>query len=177
MLLLVEKGVPDFWLTALKTSEEIADEISESDEDALAYLKDIKYSCLSEPKGFKLDFFFDSNPYFANNVLSKTYHMVDEYEPMLEKATGTTIYWLPLQCLTGNTFLRNEPKKELMNTEDSISFFNFFSPPEVPEDTTKLDAISFAALQYQMEQDDEIGFVFFSFYALNYFLPNFEGDF
>ncbi|KAI7741523.1 hypothetical protein M8C21_022601 [Ambrosia artemisiifolia] len=83
-----EKGVPDFWLTAMKTHELLAEEISERDEEALKYLKDIKWCRIEDPKGFKLEFFFDTNPYFKNSVLTKVYHMIDEDEPILEKAIG-----------------------------------------------------------------------------------------
>ncbi|KAL9239017.1 hypothetical protein vseg_013376 [Gypsophila vaccaria] len=38
----VEKEVPNFWLTAMKTNEVLADSIQEQDEEALKYLKDIK---------------------------------------------------------------------------------------------------------------------------------------
>ncbi|GLT73249.1 hypothetical protein SLA2020_451210 [Shorea laevis] len=34
-----EKGVPDFWLTAMKTNEVLAEEISERDEGALSTSK------------------------------------------------------------------------------------------------------------------------------------------
>ena len=115
-----EKGVPDFWLNAMKNNEVLAEEvviyfiicgssftwyfcrlmtnkvvcpgfwnqISERDEGALKYLKDIKWCRIDNPKGFKLEFFFDSNPFFKNTVLTKTYHMIDEDEPILEKAIG-----------------------------------------------------------------------------------------
>lgn len=63
-------------------------QIQERDEAALKYLKDIKWSRIEDPKGFKLDFFFDTNPFFKNSVLTKTYHMVDEDDPILEKAIG-----------------------------------------------------------------------------------------
>jgi len=63
-------------------------QITERDEGALKYLKDIKWHRIEDPKGFKLEFFFDSNPYFKNYVLTKTYHMIDEDEPILEKAIG-----------------------------------------------------------------------------------------
>jgi len=64
-------------------------QIQERDEDALKFLKDIKWSRIDNPKGFKLEFFFDSNPYFKNSVLTKTYHMIDDDdEPILEKAIG-----------------------------------------------------------------------------------------
>lgn len=109
------KGVPDFWLTAMKTNEILAEEvgiwaqyllipmviypllnswhilvqITERDEEALKYLKDIKWCRLDNPKGFKLEFFFDTNPFFKNSVLTKTYHMIDDdNEPILEKAIG-----------------------------------------------------------------------------------------
>ncbi|GKG32781.1 nucleosome assembly protein 1;4-like protein [Tanacetum coccineum] len=51
------KGVPDFWLTAMKINEILAEEISERDEEALKYLKDIKWCRMDDPKGFKLEFF------------------------------------------------------------------------------------------------------------------------
>jgi hypothetical protein len=63
-------------------------QITERDEGALKYLKDIKWCRIEDPKGFKLEFFFDTNPYFKNSVLTKTYHMIDEDEPILEKAIG-----------------------------------------------------------------------------------------
>lgn len=63
-------------------------QISERDEGALKYLKDIKWCKIATPKGFKLEFFFDTNPYFKNSVLTKTYHMIDEDEPILEKVLG-----------------------------------------------------------------------------------------
>ncbi|KAH7857340.1 hypothetical protein Vadar_011508 [Vaccinium darrowii] len=63
-----EKGVPSFWVTAMKTNEVLAEEISERDEEALKYLKNIKWCRLDNPKGFKLEFFFDTNPFFKNSV-------------------------------------------------------------------------------------------------------------
>lgn len=79
----------------------ILEQISERDEGALKYLKDIKWSRIDEPKGFKLEFFFNANPYFKNSVLTKTYHMIDDDEPILEKAIGYLLtvavkYLLPL---------------------------------------------------------------------------------
>ncbi|KFK40309.1 nucleosome assembly protein 1 2 [Arabis alpina] len=157
-----EKGVPDFWLIALKNNEITAEEITERDEGALKYLKDIKWNRVEEPKGFKLEFFFDQNPYFKNTVLSKTYHMIDEDEPILEKAIGTEIEWYPGKCLT-QKILKKKPKKGSKNTkpitktEDCESFFNFFSPPQVPEDEEDIDDDMADELQGQMEHDYDIG--------------------
>nr|GEY86826.1 nucleosome assembly protein 1;4 [Tanacetum cinerariifolium] len=156
------KGVPDFWLTAMKTNEILAEEISERDEEALKYLKDIKWCRMDDPKGFKLEFFFDTNPFFKNSVLTKVYHMIDDDEPILEKAIGTTIEWLPGKCLT-QKILKKKPKKGSKNakpitkTEDCESFFNFFNPPQVPEDEEDIDEEEAEELQNQMEQDYDIG--------------------
>lgn len=159
-----EKGVPCFWLTAMKTNEVLAEEIQERDEAALKYLKDIKWCKVDDPKGFKLEFFFDSNPYFKNSVLTKTYHMIDEdaHEPVLEKAIGTEIEWFPGKCLT-QKILKKKPKKGSKNakpitkTEDCESFFNFFYPPQVPEEAEDLDDDTAEQLQSRMEQDYDIG--------------------
>ncbi|XP_073226561.1 nucleosome assembly protein 1;3-like isoform X3 [Cicer arietinum] len=157
-----EKGVPSFWLTAMKNNDVLVEEISEGDEGALKFLKDIKWSRIEEPKGFKLEFFFDTNPYFSNSVLTKIYHMVDEDEPILEKAIGTEIEWLPGKCLT-QKILKKKPKKgsknakPIIKTETCESFFNFFNPPEVPEDDEDIDEDAAEELQNKMEQDYDIG--------------------
>ncbi|EPS64406.1 hypothetical protein M569_10375, partial [Genlisea aurea] len=156
------KGVPDFWLTAMKTNEVLAEEITERDEEALKFLKDIKWSRIDNPKGFKLEFFFDSNPFFKNTVLTKTYHMIDEDEPILEKAIGTQIEWSPGKCLTQKV-MKKKPKKgaknakPLIKTEKCESFFNFFTPPEVPDDEDDIDEEEAEELQNLMEQDYDIG--------------------
>ncbi|KAL0426881.1 UNVERIFIED_CONTAM: Nucleosome assembly protein 1 [Sesamum latifolium] len=157
-----EKGVPDFWLTAMKNNEVLAEEISERDEGALKFLKDIKWSRIDNPKGFKLEFFFDTNPFFKNSVLTKTYHMIDEDEPILEKAIGTEIEWYPGKCLT-QKILKKKPKKGSKNakpitkTEQCESFFNFFSPPQVPDEDDDIDEDAAEELQNLMEQDYDVG--------------------
>ncbi|KAL6140728.1 hypothetical protein ACLB2K_059024 [Fragaria x ananassa] len=164
-----EKGVPDFWLTAMKTNEVLSEEISERDEGALKYLKDIKWSRIDEPKGFKLEFFFNANPYFKNSVLTKTYHMIDDDEPILEKAIGTEIDWYPGKSLT-QKILKKKPRKGSKNakpitkTEDCESFFNFFNPPEIPDTDDGFDEETAEELQGQMEQDYDIGYVVVFFY-------------
>jgi len=158
----VEKGVPEFWLTAMKTNDVLCEEVQERDHAALAYLKDIKWHRIDNPKGFVLEFYFDTNPFFKNSVLSKTYHMIDDDEPILEKAIGTAIEWYPGKILT-EKILKKKPKKgsknpkPIMKTEKCDSFFNFFSPPEIPDDDDEIDEEIAEELQNQMEQDYDIG--------------------
>nr|XP_043628230.1 nucleosome assembly protein 1;2-like [Erigeron canadensis] len=158
-----DKGVPNFWLTAMKANEVLADEISESDEGALHYLKDVKWCRIAGSKGFKLELFFDPNPYFKNSVLSKTYEMINEEEHILEKAIGTEIEWFPGKNLTQKV-LRKKPKKgtkstkpPITKTEDCESFFNFFNPPQIPDDEDDIDEDAAELLQNQMEHDYDIG--------------------
>ena len=46
-------------------------------------------------QGFKIIFEFSDNSFFSNRELVKTYYMVsdDAADPVLQKATGTTIQW------------------------------------------------------------------------------------
>ncbi|XP_042423755.1 nucleosome assembly protein 1;2-like [Zingiber officinale] len=156
-----EKGVPEFWLNAMKLNEILGEEIQERDEEALTYLKDIKWSRIVEPKGFKLEFFFEANPFFKNTLLTKTYHMIEEDEPILEKAIGTEIEWFSERCLTQKTVTK-KPKKgskdanSLTKTEKCESFFNFFNPPKVPDDDADIDEENAEQLQDQMEIDYDI---------------------
>ncbi|KAK1430845.1 hypothetical protein QVD17_13890 [Tagetes erecta] len=158
-----DKGVPNFWLTAMKSNEVLADEISESDEGALQYLKDIKWCRLDGAKGFKLELYFNPNPYFKNEVLTKTYEMINEEEHILEKAIGTEIEWFPGKNLTQKV-LRKKPKKgsrsikpPITKTENCESFFNFFNPPQIPDDEEDIDEDTADLLQNQMEHDYDIG--------------------
>ena len=172
----VPKGIPDFWLCALRNHEAIAEQITEKDEEALKYLVDVTCKSLEpvapeepeeeeeeEARGFTIDFHFEQpNPFFTNAVLSKSYHMVDEEDPILEFSEGTEIDWLPGKNLCVKV-LRKKPKKGVKNakpitkTERCESFFNFFSPPEIPEDDADLNAEEVEQLQDAMEMDYEIG--------------------
>ncbi|WCJ39506.1 Nucleosome assembly protein 1 1 [Euphorbia peplus] len=157
-----EKGVPDFWLTALKSNDVVGDEITERDEGALKLLKDIRYCRIDEPEGFKLEFYFDPNPYFKNSVLTKTFQMIYDIDPILEKTIGTVIEWYPGKCLTKKV-MKKKPKKGSKNTkpitktENCLSFFNFFNTHSVSEDEDDIDAIE--EIKDTMEQDFDIGTV------------------
>ncbi|KAH9739973.1 nucleosome assembly protein 1 [Citrus sinensis] len=86
-----EKGVPNFWLTAMKNNSLLAQEITKADEEALKYLIDIKSSRLVCCPEFKLEFFFGPNPYFKNYVLAKKFIMIDEVKLIFDEAIGVTI--------------------------------------------------------------------------------------
>ncbi|KAF2323562.1 hypothetical protein GH714_036124 [Hevea brasiliensis] len=153
-----EKGVPDFWLTAMKTNEVITDR----DEGALKFLKDIKWCRIDNPEGFKLEFYFNTNPYFKNSVLTKTYHMIDDDDPILEKTIATEIEWYPGKCLTKKV-LKKKRKKESKNAKpitkikNCASFFNFFNTPNIPQEDDDPDGDAVEEIQDRMEQDYNVG--------------------
>lgn len=53
------------------------------------------YHTVLSLQGFKIIFEFSDNSYFSNKELVKTYYMVsdDAEDPVLQRATGTTIQW------------------------------------------------------------------------------------
>jgi nucleosome assembly protein 1-like 1 len=71
-----KEGVAQFWLTALQNHSGISELITDRDEKALEFLKDIRYDYLPADgqSGFKVTFEFGSNPFFENSTLSKTYY-------------------------------------------------------------------------------------------------------
>ncbi|KAK2653604.1 hypothetical protein Ddye_013460 [Dipteronia dyeriana] len=145
-----EEGVPNFWLTAMKFNEALAKEISKRDEGALKYLQDIKWCRIGDPKGFKLEFLFDPNPYFKNSVLTKTYPMSDDFVAIPEKAIGTRIEWYPGKCLT------QDPEKKIWEMEGCESFFNFFKAPMVLEDDTDLNPDDDHSYDFNFYKDEEV---------------------
>ncbi|CAH1758234.1 12461_t:CDS:2 [Entrophospora sp. SA101] len=116
------KGIPEFWLTAMKNVENIDSLITERDQEALKYLVDIRMSHLEEKPGFKLEFEFDEkNPYFTNKILSKTYY----YQEKLGYG-GDYVY----DHAEGEAIDTN--KSRIVKTTIPVeSFFKFFSPPKI----------------------------------------------
>ncbi|XP_074265457.1 nucleosome assembly protein 1;1-like [Silene latifolia] len=115
------KGVPNFWLTALKANEVVATLIHKQDEDVLQYLDDISWRKIRSSKDdpnccIELKFCFGANPCFRNSVLTKSYFIDDDHPffSSLEYAIGTQIGWYAGKELTG-------------------SFFDFFALPGLPD--------------------------------------------
>ena len=105
------KGVPEFWLSAMKNQVSLAELITDQDEKALRHLTDIRMEYLDRP-GFKLIFEFSPNDFFSNKTLSKTYFYREENgyggDFIYDHAEGETIDWKPNKDLT----VRVESKKQ-----------------------------------------------------------------
>lgn len=147
-----EKGIPEFWLTALKNHVALSELITERDEEALRSLIDVRMAYLpGSQAGFKLEFEFDpkSNNYFTNQILTKTYYYQDEVgfsgDLVYDHAEGDKIEWKDDKDLTHKIETKKQRNKNTNQTRTvkrSVpieSFFNFFSPPKPPKDNEAED--------------------------------------
>lgn len=105
------KGIPEFWLTALKTQPELAEMITDRDESALKHLVDVRMEYLDRP-GFRLIFEFEENEFFSNKSISKTYFYQEENgyggDYIYDHAEGEKVEWKAGKDLT----VRIESKKQ-----------------------------------------------------------------
>merc|ERR1712168_842417 len=175
------KGIPEFWLTAMKNVETIAEMIQEADEEVLKHLTDIKLiftgkkssqeSSEDDQMGFVLEYHFSPNDYFNNTALTKTYKMKSEPDPEdpfsfegpdIVGCTGCKIDWKKGKNITQKVVKKKQKHKGrgqtrvVTKTVKADSFFNFFDPPEVPDEEDEMDEETEALLS----ADFEIGHFF-----------------
>jgi len=164
------KGIPNFWLTIFKNVEMLAEMVQEADEPVLEKLDDVIVKIHDKPKmGFTINFHFQDNDYFANKVLTKEYEMKCEpmeddpfsFEgPEIFKCKGCSIDWKKDKNLTVKTVKKKQKHKNKGNVRTitkqvkADSFFNFFDPPQVPDD---VDAEVDEETQALLTADFEIG--------------------
>ncbi|CAE6473588.1 Nucleosome assembly protein [Saccharomyces cerevisiae S288c] [Rhizoctonia solani] len=166
------KGIPNFWLTALRNHEGLSDLITEKDEEALAYLTDIRLVYLADTTpGFKLIFDFAPNPYFENEYLEKSYHYQDELgetgDYIYDRAVGSEIKWKEEKDLTKAVEIKKQRNKatnrtRLIRRSHTVpSFFNFFNPPAQPTreeiENGEVDDDLLEELDEKLELDYQIG--------------------
>merc|ERR1719158_1412070 len=143
------KGVPEFWLTIFKNVDMLQEMVQEADEPLLHKLTDITVTFSEQPMGFTLHFYFAPNDYFSNLILTKEYEMKCEpseddpfsFEgPEIFKCKGCTINWKEGKNLTIKTVKKKQKHKSkgsvrtITKQVKADSFFNFFDPPQVPDD-------------------------------------------
>ena len=105
------KGIPEFWLSAMKNQISLAEMITDRDEAALKDLTDVRMEYLDKP-GFRLIFEFAENEFFTNKAITKTYFYQNESgyggDFIYDHAEGDKIDWKTGKDLT----LRVESKKQ-----------------------------------------------------------------
>jgi nucleosome assembly protein 1-like 1 len=113
------KGIPEFWLSAMKNEPSLADLITERDEEALKDLVDIRMEYLDRP-GFKLIFEFADNEFFSNKALTKTYYYQEENgyggDFIYDHADGEKIDWKSGKDLTVKVEQKKQRNKSMFQT-------------------------------------------------------------
>ena len=142
------RGIPRFWLVVLKNLQTFDYAVQPRDELCLQYLMDIR--CRLQLEGFTLEFsFHPNNPYFTESMLTKSYSIRIELDPNnpyrsfdgpeVDRCHGCSITWTADQNLTvrkRHQRRRNKRTGEIRVVqieEPTRSFFDFFSPPIVPQ--------------------------------------------
>eukprot|EP00747_Dinoflagellata_sp_TGD_P183246 gnl/TRDRNA2_/TRDRNA2_37989_c0_seq1.p1 gnl/TRDRNA2_/TRDRNA2_37989_c0~~gnl/TRDRNA2_/TRDRNA2_37989_c0_seq1.p1 ORF type:complete len:388 (+),score=96.26 gnl/TRDRNA2_/TRDRNA2_37989_c0_seq1:173-1336(+) len=162
------KGVPDFWLGAMRASPEIARTVARRDEAALRSLRDVTCTTLPEAEGigFRLELHFGPNAFFTNKVLSKTYYLDgSDVDPVLARIIATEIDWKPGKNLTlcrrrkgpqsgGSGRGGSSPSAAEPPQEACASFFHFFITPDMNE---KLNEEEFRSAVEAIEDDWRMG--------------------
>jgi len=164
------KGIPSFWLTIFKSSPVLQEMVQEHDEPILECLEDIKVvlSKPEEPMAFMLEFHFSENPYFTDKMLLKKYHLTsdpDENDPFsfegpeITSSDGCKINWVQGKNVTMKTVKKRQKHKQtgtmrtVTKESPADSFFNFFDPPQAPEDNEDMDE----EMEALLASDIEIG--------------------
>ena len=150
------KGFQGFWLKAIKNNPLCSSLIYEKDEKILNHLINIR--CIKDPasEDFTLEFFFDENPYFENEVLRKRYVMANE--DIMEKGIGTEILWRIGSC-TSEIFPEKESEADKKGCEkETESFFKFFTNiiMPTPQILQSMNASFEQELVESVEQDYDI---------------------
>ncbi|KAL5614187.1 hypothetical protein BROUX41_000026 [Berkeleyomyces rouxiae] len=159
------KGIPEFWLSAMKNHISLAEMITERDEAALKHLIDVRMEYLEKP-GFRLIFEFAENDFFSNKTITKTYYYQAESgyggDFIYDYAEGDKIEWKAEKDLT----VRVESKKQrnkntnqtriVKKTVPTDSFFNFFTPP-VPPTGEEEDDEQDEEIEARLELDYQLG--------------------
>merc|ERR1711976_298313 len=85
-----EKGIPHFWLKALKNSE-LGEMMNKKDEGVLPFLRNVTCD-FKENGNFTLFFHFDKNDYFDHEVLTREF-ILDEKKLTISKIVSSKIEW------------------------------------------------------------------------------------
>lgn len=169
--ILTTANVQGFWLKAMRNHPLLSNLITESDEEALQYLMDIKLSYFEDVVGFKLDFIFKPNPYFDNEIISKSYYLENVKEAyfqnlLFDRTETSKIAWKDGKNLCVKEVTKTQRHKSsgsmrtVTKTVDVESFFHFFDSMKSPDENNNYDEEQIAAIEEEIHIDLELGNVF-----------------
>lgn len=85
------RRIPKFWLTAFINHPQISAIIEEDEEDCLQYLSKLEVEEFEDIKsGYRIKLYFDENPYFENDCITKEFHLGTSGDPASQ---STPVQW------------------------------------------------------------------------------------
>ncbi|XP_055479433.1 protein SET-like isoform X1 [Psammomys obesus] len=123
--------IPHFWVTTFINHQQVSALLREEDEEAMRYLTRVEVTEFEDIKsGYRIDFYFDENPYFENKVLSKEFHLNESGDP---SSKSTEIRWKSGKDLTKRSSQMQSDSN--WQQEEPESFFMWFADyPDVDVD-------------------------------------------
>jgi len=120
--------IPAFWVTVFVNHPQLSTLLDEEDEEALHFLKRVEVQEFDDIKsGYRINFHFETNPYFENEVLFKEFHLNDDGEPTCK---SSSINWKSGKNLTEDVSKQNSveskaPRKR--SHKEASLFFSWFN--------------------------------------------------
>ena len=153
--------IPKFGVAIFDNHSQMSAQLGEEDEEALHYLTRVKVKEFENIKsGFRIDFYFDENPYFENNILPNEFHLNESGDP---SSKSTEIKWKSEKDLMKQSGQTQNKASRNRQHEEPGSFFTWFTDHS-DSGTDELrevikDDICPNALRYYLvpDMDDEEG--------------------
>ncbi|XP_070275172.1 protein SET-like [Myotis yumanensis] len=117
--------IPNFGVTTFVNHPPVSALLGEEDEEALHYLTRVEVTEFEDIKsGYRIDFYFDENPYFENKVCSKEFHLNESGDP---SSKSTEIKWKSGKDLTKRSSQTQNEASRKRQHEEPESFFTWFT--------------------------------------------------
>ncbi|CAB1421762.1 unnamed protein product [Pleuronectes platessa] len=117
--------IPNFWVTTFVNHPQVSALLGEEDEEALHYLSRVEVTEFEDIKsGYRIDFYFDENPYFENKALSKEFNVNESGDPV---SKSTEIKWKAGKDLTKRAGQTPNKAGKKRQHEEPESFFTWFT--------------------------------------------------
>ncbi|XP_017711281.1 PREDICTED: protein SETSIP [Rhinopithecus bieti] len=114
--------IPDFWVTTFVSHPQMSALLGEEDEEALHYLTKVEFEDIKS--GYRIDFYFDENPFFGNKVFSKEFHLNESGDP---SSKSTEIKWKSGKDLMKCSSQTQNKASRKRQHEEPESFFTWFT--------------------------------------------------
>ncbi|KAM7116514.1 protein SET-like [Molossus nigricans] len=116
---------PNFGVTTFVNHPQVSALLGEEDEKVLHYLTRVEVTEFEDTKsGYRIDFYFDENPYFENKVLSKEFHLNESGDP---SSKFTEIKWKSGKNMTKRSSQTQNKASRKRQHEEAESFFTWFT--------------------------------------------------